>query len=76
MTSQYETVRTLDFKLKQIDNNIMIVYDDAKGKHIGTNLFLNQLKAARVHNFEKLHPIAMAPSKYDDEGTEWNGYYF
>lgn len=75
-TDQYETVRTMDFTLKQIDNNIMIVSDEAKGKHIGTNLFLNQLVTARVHDFEKLHTIAVAPSKYDDEGTAWYGYYF
>src|SRR6202012_1634566 len=47
-----------------------------KGKHIGTNLFLNQLVTARAHGFEKLHTIAIAPSKYDDEGTAWYGYYF
>lgn len=75
-TDQYETVRTMDFELKQIDNNIMIVNDEAKGRHIGTNLFLNQLQTARTHNFEKLHTIAMAPSKYDEEGTAWYGYYF
>ena len=66
----------MDFKLKQIDNNIMVVSNDSKGKHIGTNLFLNQVLAARAHDFEKLHTIAIAPSKYDDEGTAWYGYYF
>jgi hypothetical protein len=36
----------------------------------------NQLQTARAHNFEKLHAIAMAPSKYDDDTTAWYGYYF
>ena len=75
-TDQYEVSRIIDFDLLRIDNQIMVVEEEAQGKHIGTHLFINQIRAARARQLEKLHTIAMAPSLYDEEGMDWSGYYF
>jgi hypothetical protein len=75
-TDQYEVARIIDFDLRRIDNQIMVVEEEAQGKHIGTYLFLNQVLAARDCQLERLRTIAMAPSLYDEEGMDWCGYYF
>jgi hypothetical protein len=67
---QYEVARNMDFEIGRIDNNYMHVKD--KGKGIGTNLFLNQVRTARKLGFKKLYMVAFAPS---DE-LAWYGYYF
>lgn len=70
ITDQYEVSRNMDFDIWRLDNNYMHVQD--KGRGIGTNLFLNQLRTARKYPFEKLNTIATAP----DDDLAWDGYYF
>jgi len=71
LTDQYEAVRSMDFSIGRIDNNYLYVTERRQG--IGTNLFLNQLQAARKKGFKRIHVTAMAPY---DEDTAWAGYYF
>lgn len=70
-SDQYEAVRSMDFSIGRLDNNFLFVNDQGKG--LGTNLFLNQLQAARNFSFRRIKVTAMAPS--EDE-PHWTGYYF
>ena len=76
-TDQYEVIRLIDFEVKLIDNHFMVVAETARGKHIGTNLFLNQREAAQTWKFRKLRTIARAPViDEDNRETDWYGYVF
>lgn len=75
-TDQYEVIRTIDVDIRRIDNRVMIVTPEARGRRIGTNLFLNQLQTARRLKFIKLRTYTRAPSLYDEEDQDWQGYYF
>jgi GNAT superfamily N-acetyltransferase len=75
-TDQYEVIRTIDMDIRRIDNRSMVVDQEARGMGIGTNLFLNQIKEARQRHFVKLQTFTRAPSLYDDEDQDWQGYYF
>jgi len=68
-TNSYYLHRTINFRLGVIFNDKMVVYE--KDNHIGTSLFLNQVKYARLANFRKLATTAVAPDGID----EWDGYY-
>ena len=70
-TDLYEVVRSIDFELGFIENSFMLVYNP--GQSIGTNLFLNQVRAARSRKLIKLRTFARATEEYDD--LEWGGYY-
>ena len=69
ITDLYRLHRTINFSLRTIFNDKMVVFN--KYAHIGTSLFLNQVKHARLANFRKLSTTAVAPDGIDD----WDGYY-
>jgi GNAT superfamily N-acetyltransferase len=75
-TDQYEVIRMIDLDIRRIDNRVMVVAPEARGQGIGTNLFLNQVQAARQLHFAKLQTYTRAPSLYDEEDQDWQGYYF
>jgi GNAT superfamily N-acetyltransferase len=76
VTDQYEVIRMIDMDLRRIDNRVMVVAPEARGQGIGTNLFLNQLRTAQQIQIVKLQTFTRAPSSYDDEDQDWQGYYF
>jgi hypothetical protein len=61
-TDLYHVYRTINFGLKRISNDEMRVYE--KEKHLGTNLFLNQVSFARKLGFINLTTTAL----------EWDGH--
>ena len=75
-TDQYQVIRMIDSDIRRINNRIMVVDQEARGMGIGTHLFLNQVQAARYWQFVKLRTYTRAPSPYDDEDKDWQGYYF
>ena len=75
-TDQYQVIRTIDMDIRRIDNRSMVVDQALRGRGIGTNLFLNQVQTARQWQFVKLRTYTRAPSPYDDEDKDWQGYYF
>lgn len=68
-SSIYECERSIDFEKKVIRNDSLCV--EKKGEGTGTQLFINQLLAARKFGFKliKLHATG------GDAPPEWNGYY-
>jgi len=75
-SDQYELIRMIDMDLRRIDNRVMVVEQEARGQGIGTNLFLNQVEAASQGQFIRLRTFTQAPSAFDDEDLDWQGYYF
>jgi hypothetical protein len=68
-TDMYRVNRRIDFEYKIISNILMEVFE--KGNGIGTKLFCNQVKEARLKGFRKIILTAMAP----DGIADWIGYY-
>lgn len=64
----HKVIRTIDFKEKVIFNSGMEV--TKKGQGIGTQLFLNQVKAARRNGFTRLKVFAQGR-----DGGDWDGSY-
>lgn len=64
-TDHYSTLRTINFQTREIYNYLMIVVNQKCG--IGTNLFLNQVIAAKKYSFNEVITSANA-------GT-YNGFY-
>ena len=68
-TDLYQVFRTVNFSLKRISNDKMRVY--WKGRHLGTSLFLNQVRFARKLGFRKLSTTALEWDGYE----RWDGFY-
>lgn len=68
-TDQYEIHRTIHYKDKWIYNSLMDVKE--KGGGIGLNLFVNQVKEARLSGFKYLKVGAAGEFHTKDK---WNGY--
>ena len=68
-SDQYKIMRQIHYNDKWIYNSLMKVF--AKGKGIGLNLFLNQVKEARLQGFKRLD--VTAEGNYTIR-NDWNGY--
>ena len=68
-TNLYQTSRVIDFELRIINNSFMHVLQGKRG--IGTILFCNQVRTARLFGFRVIYTTAMGP----EAGADWKGYY-
>ncbi len=70
-TDQYIIERSINLKEKSIYNELMKVKSGSKGRGIGLNLFLNQVKEARRLGFKYLYVSAAGSPEIKNM---WNGY--
>ncbi|WP_139111388.1 hypothetical protein [Chitinophaga costaii] len=61
---QFYVNRTIDLNTKIIYNNTMIIPDAYRGNGVGTNLFLNQVKACRELAFGEINVLATSGAGY------------
>ena len=72
-SNDIEQRRNLDFEKKTIKNELFSIKNkDIKGinQGIGANMLLNQIEAAKKHEFKNIKTEA-----YKDKDGKWNGYY-